>query len=81
MIDPPEELSESARLHVLGDLLGEGVDLGDAARRVYNPDPDAETRCRLDHARADVVAEMLARRGIEPPDGTFGETPSPEPHP
>ncbi len=63
-VPPEQRLHEAARLHVLADLLGEGVELGDAVRRVT--DPDDETQRRLDYARAEATTEML-RRGIEPP--------------
>ena len=64
-VPPEERLSEAARLHVLADLLGEGVELADAVRLVV--DPDDETELRLDRARAEATTEML-RRGTEPPE-------------
>ena len=52
-------LAEAARLHVLAALLGEGVELADAVQRVVHPDDEDEQR--LNHARAEAVAEMLRR--------------------
>ena len=64
-VPPEQRLQEAAKLHVLAALLGEGVELADAVRRVT--DPDAEDGQRLNYARARVLVEM-AKRGIKPPD-------------
>ena len=66
-VPPSERMATAAKLHVLADLLEEGVELGDAVKRVYTPDPDDETEQRLAYARRRVAVEM-ARRGIKPPD-------------
>ena len=63
-VPPSERLHTAAKLHVLADLLEQGVALEDAIERVWNPDD--ETEQRLAYARRRVAVEM-ARRGIDPP--------------
>ena len=77
-VPPEQRLQEAARLHTLADLLEEGVDLGDAVRRVVHPDDEDEQR--LAYARARVLTEM-ARRGIVPPDGSQCNDASGSDHP